>query len=171
MLPAYTAAAHCGVMRTRAMKVLTILISVAVIAGCDTMRGVTRVAYFEPVPDSECVIASAKSINGLTEIKYSTESGGRPLTLHGIEKANLIHRYWYTYKDINNNFYFVESYNGKVEFRHGYSCLNCYPPKEVIEKIYPFIIQMENQLQEQCGVSSLVSDVREFCSGVKCPSA
>jgi hypothetical protein len=158
-------------MRTRAMKILAILVSVVVIAGCDTMRGVTRVAYFEPAPDNECVIEAAKSINGLTDIKYTTESGGRPLTLHGIEKANVIHRYSYTYKDIENDFYFSESYNGKVEFRHGYGCLNCYPPQELIDKIYPFIIQMENQLQEQCGVSGLVSGIQEFCSGVKCPSA
>ena len=153
------------------MKLLAILISVIFVAGCGSIRGITRVAYFEPVPANECVIASAKSIEGLTEIKYATESGGRPLTLHGIEKENIIHRYWYTYKDIKNDFYFVESYNGKVEFRHGYGCLNCYPPQEVIDTIYPFIIKMENQLQDQCGVSSLASGVQEFCSGVKCPSA
>lgn len=133
--------------------------------------GGTRVAYFESVPANECVMASAKSIKGLTEIESVTESGDRPLTLNGIEKENIIHRYWYMYKGIKNDFYFVESYNGKVEFWHGYGCLNCYPPQETIDKIYPFIIQLENELQEQCGISSLASGLQEFCSGVKCPSA
>ncbi|WP_444901365.1 hypothetical protein ACJJIG_17615 [Microbulbifer sp. SSSA007] len=153
------------------MKLVVILILAVFAIGCETIRGVTRVAYFEPVPANECVITSAKSIEGLTEIEYVTESGGRPLTLHGIEKTNVIHRYWYTYKGIENDFYFVESYNGEVEFRHGYGCLNCYPPQEAIDTIYPFIIEMENRLQEQCGVSSLASGVQEFCSGVKCPNA
>ncbi|ADZ92959.1 hypothetical protein GV054_18930 [Marinomonas mediterranea] len=153
------------------MKKLLILIPIFFVTGCDTLRGVTRVAYFEPVPNKECVIATAQTIEGLTEIEHSTESGGRPLTLHGIEKANVVHRYWYTYKDIKNNFYFVESYNGKVEFRHGYGCLNCYSSQEVIDTIYPFIIQMESKLQNQCGVNNLTSSIKEYCSGVKCPSA
>ena len=135
------------------------------------MRGVTRVAYYETVPDNECVMASARSIDGLTDIEHITESGGRALTFRGIEEANLVHRYWYTYKGIKNDFYFVESYNGKVEFRHGYGCLNCYPPQEIIDTIYPLVVQLENKLQEQCGVSGLATGVKEFCSGVECPGA
>ena len=151
------------------MKILSILFFAFAIVGCDTVRGVTRVAYFEPLPTRQCVVAAANSIEGLSAIKYTTESGGRPLTLHGIEKADVIHRYRYTYKGIENNFYFVESYSGKVEFRHGYGCLNCYPPQEIIDTIYPFIVEMETRVQEQCGIRDLKSGIQEYCNGVTCP--
>jgi hypothetical protein len=157
-------------MFIRKMKLLSIFILVIAILGCDTVSGISRVAYFKPVPTSECVIEAAKSIEGLAEIEYRTESGGRPLTLHGIERADVIHRYRYVYKGIRNNFYFVESYNGNVEFRHGYGCLNCDPPQELIDTIYPFIINLERQLQLQCGINNVSSGAKEFCGGVKCPS-
>lgn len=135
------------------------------------MRGVTRVAYFESYPSNACVLSSVRAIDGVSNVEYSEEEGGKPLTLHGIEKPNIIHRYWYTYRGINNNFYFVESYDGSVEFHHGYGCLNCYPPQDVVDTIYPFILKLEMQLHDKCEIKDLESGVQEYCNGVECPSA
>lgn len=147
------------------MKLLLFLTAIFAVSACDPMHGFTRVAYFESYPPDNCIITTTKTIDGVSEVGYMREVGGRPLTLHGIESPDVIHRYWYTYKNIENDFYFVESFNGRVEFRHGYGCLHCHPSQDVIDTIYPFILELESRLKEQCEIRELDSALQEFCSG------
>jgi len=151
------------------LKCLFYLLVLLIVLGCDISRGVTRVAILEPIPPSECVLRTANDISGITEVTYSIEKGGRPLTLTGIKKADVIHRYWYVYKGVKNYFDFLESYNGRVEFRHGYGCMGCSPPQHEIDTVYPFIISLEKDLETKCDLQGLTSNVKEYCGGVKCP--
>lgn len=153
------------------MKLILIITLSFLVSACDFVRGVTRSSSFSQYPNTECVLNATRSIDGVSSVRYTTEEGSKPLTMHGIEKPDIIHRYWYTYKDIENDFYFRESFDGSVELRHGYACLNCYPDQDIINTIYPFLTTVEEKLKSQCGVSIEPSNTYESCSGVVCPNA
>jgi hypothetical protein len=104
----------------------------------------------------------------MSNVQYKIESGEKPLTVHGIENPDQIHRFWYDYKGIHNNFYFLVRCDGVAEFHHGYFCMNCTPPQKDIDTIYPAILAVEDAIQEQCGPSNLKTKITETCSGVRC---
>ena len=139
------------------------------LAGCDTFYGVSRYTdNFSPAPLDSCVIEAVESIDGISKVTFQVEDGGRPLTLHGIEKPDQIHRFWYEYKGIRNNFYFAVTYQGAVEYHHGYGCLNCRPPQAVIDKIYPVFASVEGAIEAHCGLVGFKARVKEGCAGVRC---
>jgi len=139
------------------------------VVGCDYIHGVSRVSTdFTPYPGSNCVVDAVKSIDGMSNVFYQKESGGRRLTLHGMEKPDEIHRFWYEYKGLRNNFYFLVDYKGHVQLHHSFGCLDCTPPQEQVDKIYPAILAVEEALESRCGITGLRSNIKEYCSGVHC---
>lgn len=148
--------------------ILTVLITL-MLSGCDTFYGLNHTSNpFTPMPKMDCVLAVTKSIEGVSNTTYGTEEGSRPLTAHGIEKPDVVHRFMYTYEGLENNFYLSESYNGEVTFSHVYGGLHWVPPQEDIDKISPFFFKLESKLKEECNVINM--QVSQYCSGVKCPS-
>jgi hypothetical protein len=140
-----------------------------VLAGCDIIYGVGRgTNTFSPIPSDECVVQAVESIAGMSSVSFRLESGGRPLTLHGIEKPEVVHRFFYEYKGIRNNFYFLVNHDGSAEFHHGYLGMNYKPSQSDIDTIYPAILSVEDALQHHCGVIGLKSGIKETCSGVRC---
>ena len=164
---------NSNLLNVSAIKILFgLTILVLALVGCDYIHGVSRVSpEFQPYPRTECVLEAVKSIEGMSDVSYREESGSRPLTLRGVEKHDEIHRFWYQYKGLRNNFYFRVSYNGNTQLFHGYGCFNCTPPQEDVDRIYPAIIAVEQALETQCGISGLARSTKEFCSGVKCSGA
>jgi hypothetical protein len=151
------------------MKFLAFLVILCSVSACDTVRGVTRASdSFGSPPETNCVVEAVRSIKGISNVTYERELGGRPLTAHGIETPDVVHRYWYEYEGLRNNFYFTVKYDGTAELVHGYVCLNCTPPQEEIDKIYPAILAIEDALEANCSLEGLRSNVREYCVGVRC---
>src|SRR6266480_5177102 len=76
----------------------------------------TAGAPFSPALADACVVSAVRSIDGMSNVTYKLESESWPLTSHGIEKPDEVHRFWYEYKGAHNNFYLLVSY--KASYHH-----------------------------------------------------
>ncbi|WP_418358039.1 hypothetical protein ACNH6B_01760 [Shewanella basaltis] len=151
------------------MRKIQIIFLVLLLVGCDTFYGISQHSNpFSPFPDVQCVLNSANSIKGVSNLEYSTEEGSRVVTLSGIQKPEVVHRFRYIYNEIESDFYIVQSYNDKATFGHSYGGLNWKPPQEDIDNIYPLFEQLEAHLRKDCNFQNM--QVHGYCSGVKCPS-
>ncbi len=149
------------------MKKILAILTLTLLSGCDTFHGISQSTNpFSPVPDMQCVLSATKSIEGISEVGYTTEEGGRPLTWKGIEKPNIIHRFWYQYNGVKGNFFISESYNSEATFHHSYGGLNWKPPQEDIDLISPLFGKLEAQLRGKCNIQNM--RIFNYCSGVKC---
>jgi len=119
-------------------------------------------------PDISCITNAVQSVPGVSNVEYRSESGGRPLTIHGIEKPDEIHRYIYQYSGLTGNFYFRVNYKGGVDYNHTYFDINRTPPQNEIDEIRPVMFKIEQAIETECGVKGFTSGVVERCSGVKC---
>lgn len=135
-------------------QILLVIVFSSVLIGCDRYYAVGMYSYeVSPIPDMQCILNSSSSIEGVEEVSYSIEEGGRPLTITGIQKPNVIHRFLYVYHGVEGGFHFIERYNGDVEFHHSYGGLNWVPPEEDVNAIRPLISELVNKLEIDCSVS------------------
>lgn len=104
----------------------------------------------------------------MSDVEYRIENGGRPLTAHGIEEPDQIHRYTYKYTGLNGNFYFKVNYEGETEFYHTYIDVNATPRQTDIVIIRQAMFKIEKRVADECGVVALSSSVTESCRGVQC---
>lgn len=138
------------------------------VAGCDTIGGISHVKRETSLPGNSCIINAVQSVQGVSDVEYRTESGGRPLTLHGIEKPDEVHRYIYRYSGLMGNFYYRVNYKGDVEYHHTYFDINRVPPQSEIDNIRPIMFEIEKTIETKCNLNDFVSGIEEKCSGVKC---
>jgi hypothetical protein len=89
--------------------------------------------------------------------------------LKGLIPPDKFHYYFYRFDGIGAFLYFLENYNGKVEFVQGDTRLNKAPPQTDIDKIRPVMRQLERRLEAACSLPDLSVRIKESCSGVKCP--
>jgi hypothetical protein len=150
---------------------LALLGIASLLAGCDYIHGVVRTAPVLADPPVKCIEEAIASVEGIRNVSYSLEEGGRPLTLRGIEKADEVHRFWYEYHGVRSNVYFVKHHGGSAQYHHSYGCINCTPPQEVIDRIYPAMLAIETALESRCDLVGLRQSVRESCTGVRCGGA
>jgi hypothetical protein len=156
------------------MKRLTMIPALAfTLVGCDFIYGVSRSTpdTLQSVPDISCVTAVLPTIPGVTDVAYETELGGRPLTWHGVEKPNQLHRFRYKYNGLFGNFFFETNFKGHTAFYHSYLMMNRRPPQSDIDQIHPVMLQIESAIEAQCDVSNLRRTIRERCQGVSCTGA
>jgi hypothetical protein len=142
------------------------------LGGCDVFYGVTHTSqHFVPLPTDSCVVNAVASIPGMNHVESRLETGGRPLTLHGIEKPDQIHRFLYEYKGVHGNFYYKLQYDGRAEFRHTFLSLGTKPPQATIDSLYPAFRAADDVLESQCGLIDLKAAIHEKCLGVRCGGA
>jgi len=156
------------VRESMAIGQLLLLAAVSLVAGCDYVHGVTHFTRVAEVPPFRCVEDSLRKVEGVSDVVYRVEEGGRPLTAHGIEKPDQIHRYMYRYAGLNGNFYFKVNYKGDSEFYQTYIDINSTPPQADIDAIRPAMFKIEKRVANECGIVALTSSVEESCSGVQC---
>jgi len=141
----------------------------ATCASCDPIYGLVHSApNISRIPQDSCVVNAVEAIPGMTNVSSRIDVGDRPLTLHGVETAAQIHRFFYTYNGINGNFYLQVSYDGKGTYDHAFVTMGKAPPQAVIDRIHPALGQIESALEMKCGVVNLTSAVKERCFGVRC---
>ena len=107
----------------------------------------------------------------MSHVESRLETGGRPLTLHGIEKPDQVHRFLYEYKAIHGSFYYILHYDGRAEFHHTYGSIRIKPPQAIIDTLYPAFGAVDDALESQCGLIDLKIAIHEICSGVRCGGA
>lgn len=140
-------------------------------AGCDTIYGVSHsTTDFTPIPPDSCIVAALQSIPGMSDVSSRLEEGGRPLTLHGIEKPEQIHRFFYVYSGVRGSLFYSVSFEGHAEFYHSYISINSRPPQDRVDRIYPAFKAVDEALETRCGMADLTLKIRETCNGVHCGS-
>lgn len=90
------------------------------------------------------------------------------MTLHGIEKPDQIHRFFYKYNGLGGNFFFLTNYQGRTEFHHTHIDVNRKPPQSEIDQIRPAMLRIEQAIEAQCGLTGLSRMIKESCNGVQC---
>ena len=73
------------------MRHVVVLLAAMPCASCDIFYGVFHSARdVSPIPSDSCVVNAIGAIPGITNVSSGVEAGGRPLTLHGVEKPDEI---------------------------------------------------------------------------------
>jgi len=148
---------------SKAIGRLLLLAAIAIVAGCDHMHGVRHFTKVAEVPPFRCVENTLRKVEGVSDVAYRVEEGERPLTAHGIENPDQIHRYMYRYAGLNGNFYFKVNYKGDTEFHQTYIDINATPPQADIDVIRPAMFKIEKRVANECGVVNLTSSIKEAC--------
>ena len=147
---------------------ILLLMALVLVAGCDYVHGVTHFTRITEIPPFKCVEDSLRKVEGVNDVLYQIEEGGRPLTAHGIEKPAQIHRYMYNYAGMRGNFYFKVNYKGETEFYHTYIDIDATPPQADIDAMRPAMFKIEKRVADECGEPNLTYSLKESCLGVQC---
>jgi hypothetical protein len=152
------------------MRFLTVLLLGTLCVGCDPIYGVRHSAIgIGRVPADSCVVDALKTIPGITDVTSTDEdSKSEPLTLHGVEKPDQLHRFFYRYQGVADNLFLAVSYNGKTSYEHAFLTMGRRPPQEIVDRLYPSFKLVDLALESQCGVSDVGGVVKESCMGVRC---
>ncbi len=133
------------------------------------MYGVIRATTFEKVEiPLSCVVEAVRSVPGVNDVSVQSEEGPKPVTLHGIERPDVIQRVSYRYDGLSGNFYFQTNYEGRVRFSQSYLSMNMPPPQEHIDKIRPAFEKIEAAIAKQCPSLQALERIQEECLPVKC---
>ena len=122
--------------------------------GCDFQGGLVRYAYFDSTLNKNCVTKALESVDGLSNITYS-------------QPARHTHHFDYNVEGISNFLeYQISSFN-YIRYWNGYFFLNTIPNKEEIDKIYPYLIEIDKSIERECNIN-LLEHIDEDCSRMKC---
>jgi len=139
------------------MKKIALLIFITnclILQGCDFQGGLVRYANFQTTLTPECVKEALENVEGLTDIRYSQPSS----------KA---HRFDYNVVAISDFLqYQTESFN-YIRYWNGYFFLNTIPDREDIDKIHPYLLDIDKSIEKECEIN-LASHIEEECSRMKC---
>lgn len=146
----------------------TLLVAMVTLSllGCDSLSGVVRSADVPSLPDVECVVHALESVPEVSHVTYEFEEGARPLTWHGIERPDSLHYFRYEVDGVRGSLYFVEDYQGRVEFHQGCVYINRQMPRQDFDTIYPIMKVVERQLEQHCGLTDLALAVDEHRSDI-----
>jgi hypothetical protein len=155
---------------------LAIILASLLCASCDPGYGVVRYAHnVSVIPSDSCVVRALETIPGMTAISTRIEHGSRPLTLHGIEKPDTVHRFFYDYRGIRGSLFIAVSYNGHATYDNGYLRLLGNQPlrdhgqrQSVIDQLRPALKEVDQALEAMCGMTDLSTKVHESCYYVRC---
>ncbi len=154
-------------MLHRSIRAMLVVAMAAIgLMACDSLSGVIRSAEVPHLPNAACVVEALESIPGVTRVRHQIEEGGRPLTLHGVERPDTLHYYFYEVDGVPGSLYFVQDYLGRVDLRQGNVYLNREMPKKEFDTIYPVMRALERNLEQHCGLSDLTLAVQEYRSGI-----
>lgn len=139
-------------------------------SGCDFWNGVIREYSLASPVEYSCVESVLAGHPMVEEYQYTQEYGGRELTWGGLQKPDQVHRFSYRLSGSEywTSFYFRARYNGMIEYRHAFGCLNCTPPQEEVDKFHPFMLDLERMLERECALSGVTDGATEYCHKVDC---
>jgi hypothetical protein len=148
------------------MKILVPLFAI-VCCGCDTFHGVSRYAVDLPTtPSIDCIGEALASVDGVSAVQYTREvDSGRPITLTGLKDPDVMHLYFYEYNGIRSNLYVAVGYDGRADYHHSFGCVNCVPPQETIDRIYPAMLKIDQAIADRC---HFAGEIRQTCRSVRC---
>lgn len=150
------------------VKLIT-LASISILAGCDTINGVSRSTSTGMIQiPVNCILQATESVRGVSSVVHRIEKGSKELTLGGIQNPEIVDRFIYKYSGLSGNFYFITNYKGETNFNHTYIYINSTPPQSEIDTIRPAMIEIEKSIYENCGINLNSSKSNERCRGVAC---
>jgi len=148
------------------IKILISILIVSILTGCVPKTfGVGRLAYLENIkPNFNCIKLSLEDIDGVSNVHYQIEEGGRPITWHGLEAPNKVHRFEYSFKGIYNaNLFFITDYENNTDYHHSMSAVDYEKGQELTTSFYPFMKNLELLIEKRCGLPNFREDIIPFC--------
>ena len=136
------------------------------LSGCDTMYGINRTGTVLLPSSWECIANSIRSVPGITKVTYRRDEGSRPVTWRGVQRPDQVHRFLYQTTDLSNQLYFLERFDGTIQYFHGRGYLNHKPPQAELDRFIPWIHLIEDSLNEKCGLGKI--SAKEYCTGMRC---
>jgi hypothetical protein len=148
-----------------------ISLAALVLDGCDTIYGVRREAKVHEVPDLQLVKARIESYPEVKEVESSRMDGSRPLTWHGVEKADEDFYISYTDHDlIHGTLMFSRDYEGNVAYSQSLTRINQPLPQPWIDATWIVMMKVERDLIELFGLAEIPATAKTHLSGVKDPT-
>ena len=133
------------------------------------MLGWYRSYDFEKqVPNFQCIKDSLASSDNVTSVSYRIDVGGKPLTLHGIEKPNQLHRFFYKLNGVSNNFYFNVNYLNETSYSHGVAATENQEAEKLVNIFKPFILKFESKIEAKCNFTLPNTIIRTTCDIESC---
>lgn len=153
----------------RYIKPLSFLAIAAVSSACDPMYGVYRSAHVAFMPEPAAIGNVIRNAPNVTSVKYTMSTSGRRLTLTGSKPPDQMYTFRYQGSDdIHGVVEFTEDYKHRVQYSQSLMSMGIRPPQECIDATRPVMLAIEKGLEDNCGLTNLQSEVREWCHGVKC---
>lgn len=143
----------------RYVNVLSLLAVMLISSACDPIYGVNRHAYVWFMPEPAKVGDVIRDMPKVTTVEFKKSERRGPLT----------YRFVYKGENIDGTLEFVQYKKHHVEYSQSLARMGGRPPQEWIDATRPVMIAIEKGLEENCGLTNLHSEVREWCHGVKCP--
>ena len=157
---------HSTCSYKHAMTRIIFIISGLLVAGCDVQYGVYRKADINNFIHHKCVELSLESVHELTDIKYSFLYGDPSFT-STTKEGHAMHRYHYTFEDING-FVSVLTNINRTQITQ-FSSANRKPPPQInIDRIRPIMDKIEIEISNHCEINNFSTLVEETCKKVEC---
>lgn len=152
------------------IRVLIVLLASVMLAGCDTISGVSRGSKVHMLPDIAAVKARIESYPEVKEVKFWQAAGGRPITLTGLHKAEEVFYLSYTDRaSVRGILMFTRDYKGVVSYSQYLIDINRRPPQPWIDATWPVMKKIERDLIEDFGLREIRDTVKIGITRVEDP--
>ena len=133
------------------LKLLILASTTVFIYSCSAPVGVWRKSPYSKPLNIDCI---KKAFHDIENVEY--RYAGKKVTDEddwGHPLVN-VYRFNYTYKSINNSFFFIVNKGNRVEYRHEYTVLSKDYRKNSVDEIRSFMNKIENNIGKYCKKSS-----------------
>lgn len=151
------------------LSIAVFLMGVLLVACCDVLYGVRRIATIPNSHNLDCVRAVLQRTPGIQAVVYEHSEGSRPLTITGMKPPDQIHKFSYKGDQVQGILMISIDYTGKATLYQSLAEIGRRPPQSFIDNTLPIMRLVERELESQCGIRRLPGSIDEYCYGVECP--
>jgi hypothetical protein len=121
---------------------------------CDFVGGLIRVADLEGTLDEPCVMKALEAVDGVVGVRHSEDRYG-------------YHRFDYSVSGIENKLIYEVVSADEVRYWNDYSLLNTIPALGDIETIWPYLYEIDRNIEIACDVD-ISGFLIEGCNRIDC---
>lgn len=129
-----------------------LILAISVLFGCDSFHNFSRTIRLDSSVEHECIKIALGNVEQVKNVKYELRSGGRPLTLTGIQDSDIHHYYYYEIEDLYGHIILTKDYKNTSEIIQGYPTYNLKNNQATINKINYVIEEIQNSVEKECEI-------------------
>ncbi len=156
-------------VRQKMIRLVSTLVLLTALTGCDPMYGVVRRAQVTHIPNKERLRSTLSRYPEIDWVEVEERAGSRPVTLTGIKPSDQLVYFNYSGKDVWGSLLFSKNYAGRIEYSQTFFRIGRPPAQSEINASYPVMLRVERDLETKFGYERLRHHVEEHVSGVSLP--